>query len=244
MKFDSRLGRLLALLGLLAGIPIAAGQDPAPPEKDKPVPREVDGTVERPRDREREEEDRRGPPPKERRPLGDRPAFRDGLDPFGPPRDGDGRRPERPGDGPPRPGSPFGPPGLRGDRPMDTPFGVWPGRGEEARLEALQKYDPELYELEKKDRELERSSVELGQHYRRLSPEQQRERGQAMKNALQTNVDKHFEVRQARRQLQLKRLEEELNRMRAAIERRNELRKQIVERRVMELIGEQNELDF
>jgi hypothetical protein len=109
-----------------------------------------------------------------------------------------------------------------------------------ARLEELKKYDPEMYEVEKKDMELEREALQAGQQYRR-APRDQRD---ALKKQLEEIVQRHFEARQSRRQLQLKRLEEDLVRMRSAMDRRTELRGQIVERRVLELMGEQSELDF
>jgi hypothetical protein len=156
-----------------------------------------------------------------------------------------GRRgdPPRP-DGPsPRGGfPPNGMPGsgVIGSFPGGPQHDPYRGPGGPDRLEELKKYDPEMYELEKKDLELEQQSFDLGQQYRR-APRDQRD---ALKTQLQDVVQKHFEARQARRQLQLKRLEEELDRMRSAMERRTESRVQIVERRVVELIGERSDFDF
>ena len=67
---------------------------------------------------------------------------------------------------------------------------------------------------------------------------------EALKKQIQEIVQKHFEVRQSRRELHLKRLQEELERFAGAMERRNEGRAEIVERRVAELTGETGELDF
>ncbi|MGE0758452.1 MAG: hypothetical protein AB7O38_15600 [Pirellulaceae bacterium] len=170
----------------------------------------------------------------------DEPRLPGGLPGFRPPRDL-GRRPEGPEgpqpDGPPREGPP------RDGPPMWGGPGRWPDAfrgGEESLLEELRKYDPEMYELQKKDLELERQTLEVGQQYRR-APREQRA---VLKKQLQELVTQHFEARQARRQLQWKRLAEELERMKRAIDRRTELQPQIVERRVAELIGEQHELDF
>ena len=98
----------------------------------------------------------------------------------------------------------------------------------------------QAYMLEMKDREMEQQSFDLSQQYRR-APRDQRE---ALKTQLQEVVQKHLEARQARRQLQLKRLEEELKQMREALERRTESRSQIVDRRIVELIGERGEFDL
>ncbi len=57
-------------------------------------------------------------------------------------------------------------------------------------------------------------------------------------------VNKHFDVRQQRRSLELKRLEDELQRLRETIDRRSKARKEIVEKRVSELIGREDDLRF
>lgn len=64
------------------------------------------------------------------------------------------------------------------------------------------------------------------------------------KKQLEEAVGKHFEVRQARRELHLKRLAEELEKLRESIERRNEVREQIIGQRVAELMGKENDLAF
>src|SRR5687768_2968073 len=111
---------LLAALVLLPGSGVAWGQ--APEAKEKPVPRETDVSPERAANRDREGDLRRAPLPKDRRLGGELPGFREKPDPFGP-HDEDGRRPDRPGEGPPRGDGPrFGPPGFRGGPPGDNPF--------------------------------------------------------------------------------------------------------------------------
>jgi len=51
-------------------------------------------------------------------------------------------------------------------------------------------------------------------------------------------------VRQRRRDLQVKRMAEELERLRTAIQRRNESRQAIIEQRLRDLLGEPRDLDF
>ena len=51
-------------------------------------------------------------------------------------------------------------------------------------------------------------------------------------------------LRQKRRKLHIQRLEEELQRMREAIDEREKVREQIIGRRVSELTGERYDLDF
>jgi len=159
-----------------------------------------------------------GPPPP--------PGKRGDHPPFGGPR----------GDGPP---PPDGPP--RDGRPHDGPP---PGRfGQEQelrRMEELKELDPEMYELEKADRELDRQTLDLSEQYRRAPKDKQ----EALQKQLAEAVSKHFDVRQSRRELHLKRLADELDKLRESITRRNDVRDQIIGKRVAELIGEQDDLAF
>jgi hypothetical protein len=116
---------------------------------------------------------------------------------------------------------------------MGPPFG--PGN-----LEAMQKIDPEMYKLLKEDRDLERQTRELAMQYHR-APSSQREK---LKPQIVELVNKHFDVRQQRRSLELKRLEDELQRLRETIDRRSKARKEIVEKRVSELVGREDDLRF
>lgn len=112
------------------------------------------------------------------------------------------------------------------------------GRGMDWR--ELQRTDPELYEAERQDMELERRTFELVGKYRQASAQERA----ALKMEVQEAVAKHFEVRQRKRQLQLTRMERELKQMREEIQRRDEAKDQIVGRRLNELIGEPSGFDF
>lgn len=179
----------------------------------------------------------------QQRPPEPRPPARGG-DFDGPPGPRDGRP-----DGPP-------PPGKRGDRPpFDGPRGDGPpdghppdgpprgrfGHEHDLRLmEELKELDPEMYELEKSDRELDRQTLDLSEQYRR-APKDKRE---TLQKQLAEAVSKHFDVRQSRRELHLKRLTEELEKLRESIERRSDVRNEIIGKRVSELIGEEDDLAF
>jgi hypothetical protein len=106
--------------------------------------------------------------------------------------------------------------------------------------EALERYDPEMYELLKRDQELERQTAELSMQHRR-APQEERE---ALKKQLTEAVQRHFDARQERRRLQLKRLEEELQSLREAIEKRDGARDEVINRRVAELLGVEETLGF
>jgi hypothetical protein len=65
-----------------------------------------------------------------------------------------------------------------------------------------------------------------------------------IKSQIAEVVGKHFDVRQQRRALELKRLEQQLKDLREAMDRRSKARKDIVERRVSELTGQPDEMGF
>ena len=65
---------------------------------------------------------------------------------------------------------------------------------------------------------------------------------------LQKQIEKlvrdQFECRQARRQTELTRFEEQIKRLRDAIEKREKARDVIIDRRVKELLGQEDDLKF
>lgn len=138
--------------------------------------------------------------------------------------------------GGPRPGGlPGGPPGGYGG-----PGIPGPGFGPPTDWEQMKRVDPEMYKLEMADQEMERQTSELSMQYRRAPKDQKPE----LRKELEEVVSKHFEVRQEKRQLQLTRLEKELQRMRDEIERRTQKRAEIVGKRLSELVGERSDIDF
>ena len=118
---------------------------------------------------------------------------------------------------------------------MPGPFGP-----RQRDFEALGHNDPEMFKLLQEDSELERRTRELGMQFRQAPPEQ-RER---IKQEVHQMVSKQFEVRQQRRALELKRVEAELQRLREAVERRAKARQQLIDRRVSELLGREDDLGF
>jgi hypothetical protein len=109
-----------------------------------------------------------------------------------------------------------------------------------ADMERLQQDDPEMHQLLVSDDELDRQALDIAQQIRSAKPEDRAK----LKTELAEVVGKHFEVRQQRRELQIKRMEEELKRLRDAITTRNDWRGEIISKRVAELTGEVNPLEF
>ncbi len=215
--------------------PAAEAKDPPPKtdgERADPPPRNPD------RVREGDRPRRVGEPPAIN-PNQPNPGFR---------RDGDQPRnfePRNPGEG-----EGFRPPLRRdGDRPDFRPqFGedgrpLQPRRPEGPVVPQdafFNELDPEMQELVRKDHDLERQTVELARKVRESSGEQKQ---QAMTALLKT-VEEHFQARQARRELQIKRLAEELERLKEQVNARNEGKADIIRRRVMELAGEEGAIGF
>lgn len=139
--------------------------------------------------------------------------------------------------GGPGAGMPGGGPGM-----MMPPGG--PGRGMPGGMPGMMMPpgppDPEMQELDRTEGEVMQQCAELAMKFRQ-TPKAERE---ALKKQLAEVVNRHFDLRQKRRDLQLKRLEEELQRLREASERRTKAREEIVNRRIAELLGEQDDLGF
>jgi hypothetical protein len=194
----------------------------------------------------------------DRQPPGDPPDD----PPPGPPGAGDERRPPpgAPGMGPSGM-PPQGPPGMggpggmfpQGPRREGDRRGPPPGRdgrggpqacppmpGPREHLAMLEKADPEMFKLVKADMDLERQSRELAMQYRRASSDERAK----LKDKIKEVVAKHFDVRQDRRALELKRLEAQLQHLRESIERRKNERDKLVEQRVSELVGREEEEGF
>ncbi len=166
--------------------------------------------------------------------------------PKGPPRGRDDREQGgRPNFGPPvDPTAPRGgPPGFGTPRDANgggagaSPFpgGFNPRRpGEPQNPFGMRQNDPEMEKLTQIDFNLDRESRELAGQYRQGPKDKQDE----IKKKLQEVVAKQFETRQQRRTLELKRLEDEIKRIRESIDKRNSGKQVIVDRRVNELLGQ------
>jgi hypothetical protein len=104
-----------------------------------------------------------------------------------------------------------------------------------------QKPDPEMEQLLKKDAEMETQVQALVKQWH----EQKDEKARA---DLRTQVEKlskeHFDLRQQRRELELSRLEAQLERVRTSIKKRAEVKDLIIQRRIARLLGEEDDLAF
>lgn len=101
--------------------------------------------------------------------------------------------------------------------------------------------DPELQKLLEEDGKMEQQAQALVAQYCQEKDQQKRAK---LKEQLQTLTEKHFDLRQQRRELEITRLEEQLERVRASIKKRTEARDLIIQRRMARLLGEEDDLAF
>jgi hypothetical protein len=94
--------------------------------------------------------------------------------------------------------------------------------------------DPEMEKLMQIDFKLDHESHELAEEYRIADKDKKDE----IKKNLADTVNKQFEARQKRRALEVERLDAEIKKIRASIEKRTAAKQQIVDRRIAELLGQ------
>jgi hypothetical protein len=104
-------------------------------------------------------------------------------------------------------------------------------------MDRLRDTDPEMFELEQNDQRLDRESRELAEHYRRAPEGPAREE---LRHKLKETVAQHYKSRQSRRELEVKRLEAQLERLRGALEKRSKDADAVIDRRVSQLLGEED----
>ncbi len=102
--------------------------------------------------------------------------------------------------------------------------------------------DPEVQALREKEQKIEEEAQEIVEKYNET---QDKEEQTKLKKQLQDKTVEQFDVRQQYRELEVKRLEKELARIRETIQKRNEKRDEIIKRRIGQLIREEeDDLEF
>jgi hypothetical protein len=104
-----------------------------------------------------------------------------------------------------------------------------------------EKPDPEMEQLLKEDAEMEARVQALVKQWH----EQRDEKARAeLRGQVEKLTEMHFGLRQHRRELELSRLEAQLERVRASIKKRSEVKDLIIQRRIARLLGEEDDLAF
>jgi hypothetical protein len=107
-------------------------------------------------------------------------------------------------------------------------------------MQRLEQDDPEMHQLVALDNRLDREAAALARRIRQAkSPEREK-----LEAELAVVVNKHFDVRQQRRELSLARMEDERRRRREAIDARSKQRSEVVQKRISELVGSESSLEF
>jgi len=101
--------------------------------------------------------------------------------------------------------------------------------------------DPETQALREKEGKLEGDVQKIIKDYNSSKDKDERAK---LKKQLEEVSGQQFEVRQQYRELEVKRLETELARIRESIQKRNEIREQIIKRRIAQLLHEYEDLEF
>ena len=100
--------------------------------------------------------------------------------------------------------------------------------------DAFERLDPALLEFDDKERDLARQTLLLVERVRRGAGADKDKAAGELKAA----VAKHFAVRQERRELEIKRIAEQLEKLKASVRKRQAEQEAIVARRVKELLSE------
>ena len=100
--------------------------------------------------------------------------------------------------------------------------------------------DPEMAALNEFDSYFDQQTQELSERLRSAKKDDR----EKLKTEIAEVVSKHFDVRQNRRELQIKRMEDELKKLRESMTRRNDSKDQIIKKRLAELVGNEDDLGF
>ncbi len=100
--------------------------------------------------------------------------------------------------------------------------------------------DPEMFGLMEREAELDQNTRDLAEKYRHIG---EGERAEIHKQ-IEKLVGEQFDLRQERRQKELKRAEEQIRKLRETIEKRQKAKAEIIDRRVKELLDEDEDMRF
>jgi hypothetical protein len=101
--------------------------------------------------------------------------------------------------------------------------------------------DPEMRKLHEEDEQMMAKTNELAQQYRRARSDSEKEKIRSQLNEL---VNSHYDIRQKRRELEVRKLEEQIQNLREAVRSRSKNRESIIDVRISQLTGEQAAQDF
>ena len=114
-------------------------------------------------------------------------------------------------------------------------------RREFGRLMELKQRDPERFRQMMQERRMEQETGQLAQHYRNAKSTEEKEK---IKKEISERLEKLFDLREAQKAAEIKRMEEELSKQKEKAKNRKENRAKIIEQHQRELLGENDDLKW
>jgi len=108
-------------------------------------------------------------------------------------------------------------------------------------VEKLKERDPKLYKKVLKIMELERKSFDLAEDYRNTEDETEKEN---IKNQLMATLSEQFSLKEEEKNARMKKLEDKLARLKDELMKREKNKKEVVNRRLKDLLGENRYLEW
>jgi hypothetical protein len=130
---------------------------------------------------------------------------------------------------------------LRTDRPVFYRRALVRFSREMNTMNRLKQEDPERYQELLEENKLDAESLDLAQQYKDASNEAEKE---AIRKKLEDLLNRIFELRQKNRQQEIERLEKRIAGLREQNAKRLDMKDEIVQRRLLQLLGEKNVLEW
>ncbi len=108
-------------------------------------------------------------------------------------------------------------------------------------MERLRKTDPKLYRKALRAMELERESFDLAEKYQNTVNEREKKK---IREQLRTILSEQFDLKEKEKSARIKKLEEEITRLKDELVKREKNKKTIVEKRLKDLLGESKYLNW
>jgi hypothetical protein len=109
------------------------------------------------------------------------------------------------------------------------------------KLKELRERDPERFEQIMIERRMETEIKELSSQYRKSQDSEEKE---GLKKQIKAKLEKLFDLREKQREAEIKRIEQELTKLKEKMKIRKANRDKIIERRQKELLGEEDDLGW
>lgn len=114
-------------------------------------------------------------------------------------------------------------------------------RREFTRLQELKKRNPERFEQMMQERRMEQETGKLAMHYRNSKNAEEKEK---ISREIRERLEKLFDLRESQKETEIKRMEEELTKLKEKSKTRKDSRDKIINRHQKELQGEDDDMQW